>query len=107
VAVRPLITPLEASKATMAEPNPATTGDGSRTKAPPKIEVKVSWCKGCGLCVDYCNRGVLEMKGELPVVLAAQKCTRCMLCEAICPDFAITVTNGSEQLGTGPEESAR
>lgn len=91
----------------MAEPNSADTSHLERTKSPPKIDVKVSWCKGCGLCVDYCNRGVLEMKGELPVVLAAEKCTRCMLCEAICPDFAITVTNRDEQPSAGPEESTR
>jgi 2-oxoglutarate ferredoxin oxidoreductase subunit delta len=62
-----------------------------KEKTPPRIEVKLSWCKGCGLCVAYCNRGVLEMKGILPAVLHAEKCSRCLQCEAICPDFAIQV----------------
>jgi 2-oxoglutarate ferredoxin oxidoreductase subunit delta len=61
------------------------------SKEPPEIEIKVSWCKGCGLCVDYCARGVLEMREALPIVVNAERCSRCMLCEAICPDFAITV----------------
>jgi 2-oxoglutarate ferredoxin oxidoreductase subunit delta len=69
----------------------ATEAPVTRTKAPPEIQIKVSWCKGCGLCVDYCNRGVLEMKDALPIVVNAERCSRCMLCEAICPDFAITV----------------
>jgi len=63
-----------------------------RRESPPEIRVKVSWCKGCGLCVDYCNRGVLEMQDTLPVVVQAERCTRCMLCEAVCPDFALAVT---------------
>ena len=63
----------------------------AKPKTPPNIEIKVSWCKGCGLCVDYCNLGVLEMKGTLPQVVDLEKCTRCMQCEVICPDFAIQV----------------
>src|SRR5262245_22770354 len=48
------------------------------TKEDVHVKVKVSWCKGCGLCVAYCNRGVLEMKGVLPAVLHAEKCSRCL-----------------------------
>ncbi len=33
----------------------------------------------------------LEMEGDVAHVLAAEKCTRCLQCEAICPDFAIQV----------------
>lgn len=58
---------------------------------PPVIEVRLSWCKGCGLCVDYCNRGTLEMRGKEVVVVKPETCTRCLMCEAICPDFAIEV----------------
>lgn len=76
---------------TSPEPAPQTPNAKAIPKPPPEIRVKVSWCKGCGLCVEYCNRGVLEMKDELPQVVAAEKCTRCMQCEVMCPDFAITV----------------
>jgi 2-oxoglutarate ferredoxin oxidoreductase subunit delta len=76
-----------------AEPIPPahSTSGGGRAKVPPEIRIKVSWCKGCGLCVEYCNREVLEMRDGLPVVLQAEKCSRCLMCEVICPDFAITV----------------
>ena len=78
-----------------AEPIPSahTPSGGGPAKVPPEIQIKVSWCKGCGLCVEYCNRGVLEMRDGLPVVLQAEKCSRCLMCEVICPDFAITVSD--------------
>jgi 2-oxoglutarate ferredoxin oxidoreductase subunit delta len=74
-----------------SSPGAAQPASAKPKKAPPDIVVRVSWCKGCGLCVDYCSRGVIKMDGVLPVVVDAEKCTRCMQCEAICPDFAIEV----------------
>jgi 2-oxoglutarate ferredoxin oxidoreductase subunit delta len=69
----------------------------SRPKTPPRIDIKVSWCKGCGLCVEYCNRGVLEMNGTKPAVVQAERCTRCLQCEAICPDFAIRIEDDTPE----------
>ena len=78
----------------MAAPEfPPAAGTHRKSKKPPRIEIKVSWCKGCGLCVDYCNLDVLEMNGTLPQVVKVEKCSRCMQCEVICPDFAIRVTD--------------
>jgi 2-oxoglutarate ferredoxin oxidoreductase subunit delta len=76
-------------------------------KSPPEIFVKVSWCKGCGLCVEYCNRDVLKMDGVLPVVVDAEKCNRCLQCEVICPDFAIEIRDGDVEVVTaeGGEKS--
>jgi 2-oxoglutarate ferredoxin oxidoreductase subunit delta len=74
-------------------------------KALPVIEVKVSWCKGCGLCVEYCNRDVLEMHGVLPKVVHAERCSRCLQCEAICPDFAIEVKEGAPEASSAESES--
>lgn len=93
----------------MAEPDPAATqvkaAPVTRAKAPPEIRIKVSWCKGCGLCVEYCNRGALEMKDALVRVVDAEKCSRCMLCEAICPDFAITVVDREADPAGGDMET--
>ncbi len=77
-----------------------TAASPKAKKAPPEIVVRVSWCKGCGLCVDYCARDVLQMDGPLPKVIAAERCTRCMQCEAICPDFAIEVKD-ADPSGSG------
>jgi 2-oxoglutarate ferredoxin oxidoreductase subunit delta len=70
-------------------------------KTPPEITVRVSWCKSCGLCVAFCKPGVIAMDGGVPRVIAAQKCTRCLQCEVICPDFAIQVNERPTRVGTG------
>ncbi len=90
----------------MAETHPTRTPTPTpptarKPKTPPRIEIKVSWCKGCGLCVDYCNLGVLEMDGTLPQVVKIERCTRCMQCEVICPDFAIQVNDRPARDGMG------
>ena len=48
-------------------------------------------CKGCEICVEYCASQVLGMNSSKATVLDAAKCTRCMRCEILCPDFAIYV----------------
>ncbi len=56
------------------------------------ITVTESWCKGCEICVLVCEDHCLRMNGRATVdVVDAEACTRCMLCEMYCPDFAITV----------------
>ena len=50
------------------------------------------WCKGCGICVHFCPKNVLELDEE-EKVFADQKenCICCRLCELRCPDLAIEV----------------
>jgi 2-oxoglutarate ferredoxin oxidoreductase subunit delta len=75
-------------------------------KGTPDIRIKVSWCKGCGLCVDYCKSDVLVMDGVVPRVVDAQRCTWCLQCEAICPDFAIEVLEAEAGNGVPATEAA-
>ena len=84
-------------------PEQAQAPQAKAKKAPPDIVIRVSWCKGCGLCVDYCSRGAIEMDGVVPRVVDADRCTRCMQCEAICPDFAIEI----KDRGTPAPEGAK
>ncbi|MFO8009792.1 MAG: ferredoxin family protein [Dehalococcoidia bacterium] len=56
-------------------------------------------CKGCGFCIQFCPRHVLEESEEMnqrgyhfPYAARPDECAACGLCEALCPDFAISVT---------------
>lgn len=55
-------------------------------------------CKGCGWCIEFCPRGVLEASDEIntkgyhpPRALKGDACVSCGLCELICPEFAVYV----------------
>ncbi|OIO46693.1 MAG: hypothetical protein AUJ28_02170 [Parcubacteria group bacterium CG1_02_37_51] len=55
-------------------------------------------CKGCGLCIEYCpvkcikfhetNRGHF---GSPAINADLDICTKCRMCERICPDGAIHI----------------
>lgn len=56
-------------------------------------------CKGCRICIEICQSGVLEISEEIntngyhpPCVKNLEACINCGMCEMFCPDFAIWVT---------------
>ncbi|MEW6202473.1 MAG: 4Fe-4S binding protein [bacterium] len=60
-------------------------------------------CKGCGLCVHVCKKGVLviasslNVKGYFPVEVSdGELCTGCAACMLVCPDMAIEVDDERE-----------
>lgn len=57
-----------------------------------KISVRKEWCKACGICIEFCPKGVLaaDEQGK-PIPINIDDCIKCSLCELRCPDFAITV----------------
>ena len=50
------------------------------------------WCKGCGICVAFCPKTVLELDDKDKAVAArVSDCIACRLCELRCPDLAVEV----------------
>lgn len=68
-------------------------GVSKKTKKDVMITVINSHCKGglCNICVNYCPENVLAMGFMTVEVVDPDSCTKCMLCELRCPDFAIFV----------------
>jgi len=71
--------------------------DAEKIKVP-KGEVYIikNRCKGCGFCIEFCPKEVLEESKEInergihpPKVRDEDKCALCGFCTAVCPDFAI------------------
>lgn len=63
-----------------------------------KVEINTEWCKGCELCIQACNFGVLDLSDELnsksvkfAVAKNPSKCTGCALCAMVCPEIIIKV----------------
>jgi 2-oxoglutarate ferredoxin oxidoreductase subunit delta len=57
-----------------------------------ELIISQEWCKGCGICVHFCPANVLELdENEKATAARPEECTRCLLCEMICPDLAIEV----------------
>ena len=63
-------------------------------------------CKGCGYCIEYCPRGVLEFSkafnknGYHPPQAKAEGCLNCHYCELLCPEFAIFSTEAVAEQAT-------
>ena len=63
-----------------------------KDKGKSKITIYPDWCKGCGICVEFCPAKVLEMSEHgKSTVVREDDCIRCGFCELHCPDFAIIV----------------
>jgi len=66
----------------------------------PKAEIHLitDQCKGCGYCIKFCPKKVMEESEEInergvhpPKIIDESECKICSFCTAVCPDFAIFV----------------
>ncbi len=69
------------------------------------VHIREERCKGCNFCVEFCPRDVLvssprfNLKGyHPPDVLTDRSCTACRLCELLCPEFAIAVSDAEREV---------
>jgi 2-oxoglutarate ferredoxin oxidoreductase subunit delta len=73
--------------------------DTEKVKLPKaQIHIIKDQCKGCGFCIQFCPKKVLEESEEInargvhpPKIVDENKCVVCGFCTAVCPDFAIFV----------------
>jgi len=55
-----------------------------------KPVINREWCKGCGICVEFCPEDALALdEMEKAQLISSEKCNGCGMCELRCPDFAI------------------
>ena len=62
------------------------------------IEIDQELCKGCQLCIAFCNKGsiwpaeTLNAAGYQPCAFdGGGDCTGCAICALVCPEVAIEV----------------
>ena len=82
--------------ADQATPERVNTEPRPHKRRLPRGEVHIfeNWCKGCGLCIEFCPSGVLVLGTDnRPKAIYPEKCTACRWCELHCPDFAIFVSD--------------
>jgi len=63
------------------------------------LVIDVENCKGCGLCVVHCSKGVLKMTTDVtnddgyyfPVIRNEDGCIGCGACCLVCPEGRIEI----------------
>jgi len=83
------------------------------------VTIKQDMCKSCGLCIEFCPRGLITLAEELnkrgvqPAAFTGdrEKCTGCGNCAAMCAEAAIEIEEraadapvAAAAAGNDPEE---
>jgi len=73
-----------------------------------EVVVLDEFCKGCGLCVEFCTEGKLYIQQtpnkqgiQTAAVHSEIDCTGCRKCAIICPDAAIEISRVEATTASG------
>jgi 2-oxoglutarate ferredoxin oxidoreductase subunit delta len=98
---------LNPSPGGVAKPEPEREPKPKRSPVR-RIDIFRAWCKGCGICVAFCPKGVLAIdEAGYPYVKDLDACTGCGWCEIRCPDFAITVERRRKRRESGRRDEEK
>ena len=64
-----------------------------------ELTINPEWCKGCGICLSFCPKQVIELgPDDRARVARLEECICCHLCEIRCPDLAIELFTSEDKL---------
>jgi len=62
------------------------------------VKIRRDYCKGCGLCIEFCKQDVLQASANMNSMgyhyaepAQPESCIGCMICTMVCPDLAVEV----------------
>ncbi len=70
------------------------------------MRVDAEQCLGCGVCVEACPAGLIDLEAGKPVI-AEQGCDGCLKCVEACPNGALSVVTEPEPANLVPIPSSR
>jgi 2-oxoglutarate ferredoxin oxidoreductase subunit delta len=108
----PLITPPPEQQGSLGEFWRDPLDAGEHTSPRGHINLIKDRCKSCEFCVEFCPQGILELSDEFnakgyhpPRIKEDGNCIACRLCELICPEFAIHITEDEALTTTNTAKS--